>query len=834
MKKTANNSGLTFISIMVILVPLLATLVVFYSQVMNTHKTTQRFRMREQTLSSAEKGIGFVETELRVAEWDWPTYIWDITTDPNNPVLIPNPSVPVCNVNNASINNGIYEVTGEDFQAITFNELQSDALDPPYEAEDINHSVIIIQSLGYIANAPNTPDPHLLELARAIEVRINLHSLYNHFLLSLDDELAWDSNKGFNGKGKGKLHLNGSMDLGKGIQLARFKEISTSGRFYYNDENGKYENPYQIDEIGGVTDGKAQVETTGTVRQKNRAWYWTDLYFNKNEAVTMQYYKNEFDLNNNIPTTIGTKDTVSSRHKLNDSWQWDKYDGEDHNHYGASEQTVRWELSENDLDWIANECPDDDTIPTCTQKDIFPTQEERDWYENGEAYYPSTYPSCGPTAAPPCSFQWSTFKNQHNGQYVDSNGTVDQPTVEEWERIAYQAWFDDTAGLLMTDENDTTNLPKLSQDSEHKVNPEWYYDLTYGNDRVDDGEEDASVTILDSVDGGTAWNNFLVSHGFETIFKDQVASLDPELYNIQTDVTFKNRAEHGISISPDDSDNITLPFTCGSGENDVCQVNEFWNLRNPAKNSSAENDNRKTRVIDIDVSKLASWAAQEGNSMGNGILYVEIPPTSDPDAAKDYTINGTSMGKIDGIRFVNTEKLPGKFTIASEGDIYIKGDYNTDEKTGSSIITNTVVYALSDDQDDTRYESLQAEDIWDTDGSFKDGIDPNTVSQDHTINASILSPWDETMLTIENWNDGTQRQLNLRGTYMRMDGSEKNHSWSTDGSGQNDAAFNSPFYIVEYDTSYLNGIENRPPGDFYTTYTTWKEIKRHELAPPLQ
>ncbi|RKY34406.1 MAG: hypothetical protein DRP78_06595 [Candidatus Omnitrophota bacterium] len=87
---------------------------------------------------------------------------------------------------------------------------------------------------------------------------------------------------------------------------------------------------------------------------------------------------------------------------------------------------------------------------------------------------------------------------------------------------------------------------------------------------------------------------------------------------------------------------------------------------------------KRSRVLEID---LAKWKTK-GSFPHNGVFYTKVP-----------------------VRFINAEELPRSktdygFTVVGEENIYLKGDYNTQKWTTSSIVCKKRVFTLSDDFND--------------------------------------------------------------------------------------------------------------------------------------
>ena len=98
----------------------------------------------------------------------------------------------------------------------------------------------------------------------------------------------------------------------------------------------------------------------------------------------------------------------------------------------------------------------------------------------------------------------------------------------------------------------------------------------------------------------------------------------------------------------------------------------------------AGGSNTRVRVTEIDVGLLGAT----GMFPANGLIY----------AAHYDEGQGTSAK---GVRLKNGSTLPGKLTVASEGPVYIQGDYNTVNKKGAAVIGDAV-NLLSNAWNDTK------------------------------------------------------------------------------------------------------------------------------------
>lgn len=116
---------------------------------------------------------------------------------------------------------------------------------------------------------------------------------------------------------------------------------------------------------------------------------------------------------------------------------------------------------------------------------------------------------------------------------------------------------------------------------------------------------------------------------------------------------------------------------------------QFFNTVRPHCNTStgsctsANHNATKEKIIQLDVGTMRSASA--GWESFNNIVYVDYIDV-DNNTAADYN----------GVRLVNATELPaGGLTVVSPVNVYIKGDYNTQNWQPSAVITSSLIYALS-------------------------------------------------------------------------------------------------------------------------------------------
>ncbi|MEQ8764978.1 MAG: hypothetical protein RL885_13685 [Planctomycetota bacterium] len=93
-------------------------------------------------------------------------------------------------------------------------------------------------------------------------------------------------------------------------------------------------------------------------------------------------------------------------------------------------------------------------------------------------------------------------------------------------------------------------------------------------------------------------------------------------------------------------------------------------------------ENKEVTVTDIDMDVLND----SGYFPANGLIYAS---------------RSASANDPNGIRLVNGSELANKLTVVSENPVYVQGDYNTENKKGAAVITDSI-NLLSNAWDDSK------------------------------------------------------------------------------------------------------------------------------------
>ncbi len=211
------------------------------------------------------------------------------------------------------------------------------------------------------------------------------------------------------------------------------------------------------------------------------------------------------------------------------------------------------------------------------------------------------------------------------------------------------------------------------------VNPEWWDDKVYGNGDRGAGIESIPVKYTNSQYQAEDWAALLKDNNLDSIITDKNSGgryLTPINVNKNYPALAK---DNGLYIGDDGSGGLevylngVLQPTLPSWIEDNVQ---FFNVSHIRLDTGGQPV--KENILQFDISKLVDSPANQ--KLNNSIIYVDHK----------------------NIRLVNAAKLPEKgLTVVSPYNIYLKGNYNTDAAwQPSAVITNSLVYTLSEDFND--------------------------------------------------------------------------------------------------------------------------------------
>lgn len=154
------------------------------------------------------------------------------------------------------------------------------------------------------------------------------------------------------------------------------------------------------------------------------------------------------------------------------------------------------------------------------------------------------------------------------------------------------------------------------------------------------------------------------------------ADPDNDSYSLQQE-KFEYKADlkiirEGGSVTGYDNDGNVVPLTYTDDEGEdqsIWSTATFWD----------EREDKQVSVLDIDLSKMAD----SGIIPANGILYV----------SNDSSINDSN--DMAAVRLINGAELPNAgivegFSVATDDPIYVKGDFNTVDKTLAMIAGDSI------------------------------------------------------------------------------------------------------------------------------------------------
>jgi len=154
----------------------------------------------------------------------------------------------------------------------------------------------------------------------------------------------------------------------------------------------------------------------------------------------------------------------------------------------------------------------------------------------------------------------------------------------------------------------------------------------------------------------------------------------------------------------------------------TASTNKFYNGR----------EGKGVNVIDIDVSKFRTWADNKSSSGGGSDLWTLYG--REPNSIYVIDQRKVPAGTEQGVRVVNGSQLPnGGLTVATPDPIYVQGDFNTKDSTGTSSGSNTA---------HTKPASLVADAVTVLSNNWKDGDNASknyNAATSTTVNAAFLA-----------------------------------------------------------------------------------------------
>ncbi len=209
------------------------------------------------------------------------------------------------------------------------------------------------------------------------------------------------------------------------------------------------------------------------------------------------------------------------------------------------------------------------------------------------------------------------------------------------------------------------------------VNPEWWGDKVYGNDRAN-YIESVPVKYTNSSRQPDAWRDFIKSKGLDMIVTEKNSG-GKYLAPLNIETNYSDLAKKaGLYVGKDGLGNTEVYLNGVKQDVLPCWIEDNVRFFNSVRPHVVSGTPVKENVIQFDVGKLVSGCPE--NKPNNNIIYV-----------------GNK-----NLRLVNATKLPDQgLTVVSPYNVYLKGNYNTDtDWQPSAVITNSLVYTLSESFND--------------------------------------------------------------------------------------------------------------------------------------
>jgi hypothetical protein len=192
---------------------------------------------------------------------------------------------------------------------------------------------------------------------------------------------------------------------------------------------------------------------------------------------------------------------------------------------------------------------------------------------------------------------------------------------------------------------------------------------------------------------------------------------------------FYNEANLIVVVSNNTSVNVAAVSTNGSMTS--VSSNQWTNFLTVYTNTTFYNgrDGTNVQVVQLDITNLMNWAATTNNPGGSNntpsIVYIA-----------DLRTNNVNFQT--GVRLVHGAKLPsGGFTVATPNPVYIQGDYNVKDATGSSLSVNSTTHTYPAAVLGDAINILS--DSWQDSANATLSLGNNHGASDTTVNAAFLT-----------------------------------------------------------------------------------------------
>lgn len=321
--------------------------------------------------------------------------------------------------------------------------------------------------------------------------------------------------------------------------------------------------------------------------------------------------------------------------------------------------------------------------------------------------------------------------------------------------------------------------------------------MKVGGSWLDCNSPDWATTPLDR------WNKNVKdsTHGINRLGLPIPSSVDPhaiieraasdDCYAVQQE-KFENkaglkifRASNGtLQLEDFDGNSVSPTYAWGGGTKTFLTQTTFYDAR----------EKKTIASIDLDIANLI----ESGKGPDNGIVYVSSENVS---------------GNLAALRLINGQKLPtkgGGFTVATENPLYIKGKYNTTDKTMAMVVGDSLTLLSSSwsDTNSNKAISYRTASNSEVNAVCMQGIVPSS-------GGKVYSGGVENFFRLlEDWNG---KELKFQGSLINLWLSTKaTGSWSGTGT-----VYNPPKRTWAWDSDL--GGTNGPPGANYGVDVTCDE-----------
>ncbi|MFH2138832.1 MAG: hypothetical protein ABII88_10005 [Candidatus Omnitrophota bacterium] len=670
-----NNKGTMLIATYLVLFIIIVVASSLCTFVITEQKSIARESGGKKALGYAEMGVAYAYYESQNYGWQWYTHKWNNDEDKLLKLAPGDSSYGQLLRADCSFDaNGYYQSNDGKFMVKAY---------PNRDDED--ETVIVAMGIEG-------------ENRRVITYTLSRQGIYDFFFYSpydmdLDNEVG-----NFPKLYGGGIHTNGNIRIDNPVRLENISELSAgeNGVIYYAASD-QYPAPYYADNYDGVKDGMAPMVRLDRPNDIFRddakdnpgdfGYYYWDKYGDRHwnyqsnasyfgststwltsafRSTEWYFYGDMLDYNNINP---GNRDNRVSSSIINDS-------SEPLNGYNT---WVKPYLGETDCgDIISGEW---------TQ---IPAEMDQTWdwskykgdaygYRSGAGEQPLhfyTYDNDGNKVNVENTYWEITGGGHHTPVSVEM---VDPAKLDEHPQAkSYWDMFKDPRywTAIGKDLSGSEDWPdNMSEDIK---------DGTYGSERASGGK--IPVKHTNSEKQPDAWDSFLKKSKLDGIVRDgntggeylappefdityaRMAERSGLLINLADDFDGKyNDYEEWMKVLEKSIDKAVTELNDGTARpvaSKVKFINTFTNQWNV--------------VLEINLGRMQ----KEGKTPDNGIVYSQVP-----------------------LRLTNAEKLPRKmdsygFTVLGEENIYLQGNFNTDEWVTSAIIGKKRIFTLSDDFND--------------------------------------------------------------------------------------------------------------------------------------